>query len=215
MGASIDGRKAGAFGKVSAFSMHPLKPLNVMGDGGVVVTNDGQIASWLRLYRNHGLRDRDHVDMWGVNERLQPLQAVIGSRVLSGIEEVVARRARNAEILDEGLAALAPCIRTPARARGHRPAYQFYLAGATRRDELLRYLAGHGIECKVHYPIPIHLQKCAESLGYKAGDFPVVEQQAAEVLSIPLHQHLDTVHMQYVVDCIREFYTGNRPEGHV
>jgi dTDP-4-amino-4,6-dideoxygalactose transaminase len=215
VGASIHGRKAGSFGRVAAFSMHPVKPLNVMGDGGVVVTSDDQLAAWLRLYRNHGLADRDHVDIWGVNERLQPFQAVFGMRVLVGIEEIVARRNRNAQVLDEGLAPLADFIRTPVRPEGYRSAYQLYLASATRRDDLLRYLVSRGIECKVHYPIPIHLQKCAEHLGYKVGDFPIAERQAGEVITIPSHQHLEAVHMEHVVDCIRQFYTGNRPEGHV
>lgn len=206
VGASVHGRKAGSFGTVSAFSMHPLKPLNVAGDGGVVVTDDDQIAAWLRLYRNHGLSDRDHVDMWGINERLQPFQAVVGMRVLSGIEDIIERRNRNARALDESLAPLAEFIVTPARTEGYREAYQLYLAKATRRDELLAFLVDRGIECKVHYPIPIHLQKCAQGLGYKRGDFPVAERQASEVITIPSHQHLDLTHVEYVGEAVRDFY---------
>ena len=115
-------------------------------------------------------------------------------------------------LLDEGLAPLAAFIRTPARLDGHREAYQLYLASATRRDELVRFLISRDIECKVHYPIPVHLQKCAEGLGYKPGDFPVTERQAGEVITIPSHQHLDIAHMDYVVDCIRLFYTGATSE---
>ena len=206
VGASVHGRKAGSFGRVSTFSMHPLKPLNVMGDGGVVVTDDDRIAAWLRLYRNHGLSDRDHVDMWGVNERLQPFQAVVGMRVLAGIENIIERRNRNARALDECLAPLAEFIAPPTRIEGYREAYQLYLAKATRRDELLSFLVARGIECKIHYPIPLHLQKCAEGLGYKQGDFPVAERQAAEVITIPSHQHLDLVHIEYVTAAVREFY---------
>jgi dTDP-4-amino-4,6-dideoxygalactose transaminase len=114
-----------------------------------------------------------------------------------------------------GLAPLAVFIRTPVRAEGHRSAWQLYLASATRRDDLLHFLVCRGIECKVHYPIPIHLQKCAEHLGYKVGDFPIAERQAGEVITIPSHQHLETVHMDHVVDCIREFYTGSRPRENV
>ncbi len=212
VGASIHGRKAGTFGKVNAFSMHPLKPLNVMGDGGVVVTDDDEIASWLRLYRNHGLRDRDHIDMWGINERLQPFQAVVGMRVLAGIEDIIARRNRNARVLDEGLSGLSEFITTPARPAGYREAYQLYLASATRRDDLLQFLVSNGIECKVHYPIPIHLQKCAEGLGYKRGAFPVAERQAGEVITIPSHQFLETTHMEYVVDRVRKFYATRTTE---
>lgn len=206
VGASVHGRKAGSFGKVSAFSMHPLKPLNVMGDGGVVVTDDDRIAAWLRLYRNHGLSDRDHVDFWGVNERLQPFQAVVGMRVLAGIEDIIERRNRNARALDECLTPLAEFITPPIRTDGFQEAHQLYLAKATRRDELLSFLVARGIECKVHYPIPVHLQKCAEGLGYKVGDFPVAERQAGEVITIPSHQHLDQAHMEYVGSAVRDFY---------
>jgi dTDP-4-amino-4,6-dideoxygalactose transaminase len=210
VGASIHGRKAGSFGRVNAFSMHPLKPLNVMGDGGVVVTDDDKIYEWLKLYRNHGLVDRDHIAFWGVNERLQPFQAVVGSRVLSGIEQIIERRNRNARLLDDGLRPLSQYIRTPERPAGYREAYQLYLASATRRDELLKFLVAREIECKVHYPIPLHLQQCADGLGYKEGDFPVAERQAREVITIPSHQHLDDAHMAFVVESIREFYTGGR-----
>jgi dTDP-4-amino-4,6-dideoxygalactose transaminase len=213
VGASINGRKAGSFGRLNAFSMHPLKPLNVMGDGGIVVTDDDQIASWLRLYRNHGLHDRDHVEIWGINDRLQPFQAVVGMRVLAGMEEIIARRNRNARVLDEGLNELSEFIRTPVRPKGYREVYQLYLASAARRDDLLQYLVSRDVECKVHYPIPIHLQRCAKGLGYKRGDFPIAERQASEVITIPSHQHLETGHMEYVVDCIHDFYVTKTREG--
>jgi dTDP-4-amino-4,6-dideoxygalactose transaminase len=186
--------------------MHPLKPLNVMGDGGIVVTNDDTIADWLRLYRNHGLRDRDHVELWGVNERTQPFQAIVARHLLDKIEGVLAARIRNARLLDEGLAPLRTFIRTPDRPKNHREVYQLYLASATRRDELVTHLVSHGIECKVHYPIPVHLQKCAASLGYRRGDFPITERQAGEVITLPSHQHIGPEHMAYTVQCIREFY---------
>src|SRR5262249_9010096 len=110
-GAQVRGRCVGTFGRVGAFSMHPLKPLNVWGDGGVVVTNDDKIATYLRLYRNHGLKDRDHVEFWGINNRLQPVQAVVASRVLDRIEDSIAARIRNAQRLDAGLQALFPHVR--------------------------------------------------------------------------------------------------------
>ena len=140
------------------------------------VTNDDRIAEWLRLYRNHGLVDRDRVEIWGVNDRLQPFQTVVASRLLDGMENVIAARVRNASLLDEGLAPLRDFIRIHERPAGWREIYQLYLASATRRDELLAFLASRAIECKVHCPTPIHLQRCAESLGYRRGDFPVAER---------------------------------------
>ena len=206
VGAKINGRFAGTFGKVNAFSMHPLKPLNVWGDGGIIVTNDDKAAKFLRLYRNHGLLDRDHIEIWGVNERLQPFQAVVGSRVLDTIEGLVMTRIRNANQFDEGLKGLETWIRPPYRPLGYREVYQLYLVTAKRRDELVKYLVGRGVEAKVHYPIPIHLQNAARDLGYKRGDFPICERQAEEIVTLPAHQHITPEQIDYTLSCIREFY---------
>lgn len=206
VGAKIDGRFAGTFGKVNAFSMHPLKPLNVWGDGGIIVTNDDQAEKFLRLYRNHGLVDRDHVEIWGVNDRLQPFQAVVGSRVLDTIERLIETRIRNARLLDKGLQGLESHIRPPRRPSGYREVYQLYLAAAKRRDKLVKFLVGRGIEAKVHYPIPIHLQNAARDLGYKRGDFPQCERQADEIITLPAHQHVTEMQVAHMVSTIREFY---------
>jgi dTDP-4-amino-4,6-dideoxygalactose transaminase len=206
VGAKVGGRAAGTFGKVNAFSMHPLKPLNVWGDGGIIVTDDDKAAEFLRLYRNHGLRDRDHVDIWGVNDRLQPFQAVVASRVLDTVDGLVERRIHNALRLDAGLKPLHPHVRTPGRPAGNREAFQLYLCTAERRDELVAYLISRGVEAKVHYPIPIHLQKAAKDLGYKRGDFPLCERQATEVLTLPAHQHITDEQINYVISVIRDFY---------
>jgi dTDP-4-amino-4,6-dideoxygalactose transaminase len=187
--------------------MHPLKPLNVWGDGGIIVTDDDQANDFLRLYRNHGLVDRDHVEIWGVNDRLQPFQAVVGARVLDTVEGLVEARIRNARWLDEGLKGLEPNVVVPRRPAGYREVYQLYLMTAKRRDELVKFLVSRGIEAKVHYPIPIHLQNCARELGYKRGDFPVCERQADEIVTLPAHQHIDKAHIDYTIAAIREFYS--------
>lgn len=207
VGATVNGRKAGTFGKVNAFSMHPLKPLNVWGDGGIIVTDDDEAAKFLRLYRNHGMVDRDHIEIWGINDRLQPFQAVVGSRVLDTVEGLVQLRVRNAKLLDAGLKGLEAHIRPPARPAGNREAYQLYLATAERRDELVKFLIDRGVEAKIHYPIPIHLQNCARDLGYKKGDFPVCEKQADEIVTLPAHQHISEEQIAYTVSVIREFYS--------
>ena len=206
VGAKIRGRSAGTFGKVNAFSMHPLKPLNVWGDGGIIVTNDDKAAEFLRLYRNHGLLDRDHIEIWGVNDRLQPFQAVVGSRVLDTVEAHIETRIRNARALDEGLRGLEAFIRPPRRPNEHREVYQLYLVTATRRDELVQFLIGRGIEAKIHYPIPVHLQNAARNLGYVRGDFPICERQAEEILTLPAHQYVTKEQVDYMVSVIYEFY---------
>jgi len=206
VGAKINEKYAGTFGKVNAFSMHPLKPLNVWGDGGIIVTNDDKAADFLRLYRNHGLMDRDHVEIWGVNERLQPFQAVVGARVLDTVNGLVEARIRNAKLFDLGLKGLEAFIRPPERLVGYREVYQLYLVTAVRRDELVAFLNSQGVEAKVHYPIPIHLQNAAKELGYKRGDFPVCERQANEILTLPAHQHITEDEIVYTISKINEFY---------
>ena len=206
VGANINGRFAGTFGKVGAFSMHPLKPLNVWGDGGIVVTNDDEIAKFIRLYRNHGFVDREHVEIWGINDRLQPFQAVVASRVLDTVAGSNEIRIRNARLLDQGLKGLETSIRIPMRPLGYREVYQLYLATAKRRDELVKFLISQGIEAKIHYPIPIHLQNAARELGYKRGDFPVCERQADEIVTLPAHQHITEEQIDYMLSVIRAFY---------
>jgi dTDP-3-amino-2,3,6-trideoxy-4-keto-D-glucose/dTDP-3-amino-3,4,6-trideoxy-alpha-D-glucose/dTDP-2,6-dideoxy-D-kanosamine transaminase len=206
VGAKINGRFAGTFGKAGAFSMHPLKPLNVWGDGGIIVTNDDDVAKFLRLYRNHGFVDRDHVEIWGVNDRLQPFQAVVASRVLDTVESLNEARIRNARRLDQGLKGLESRIRPPRRPAGYREVHQLYLATAVRRDELVKFLISRGVEAKIHYPIPVHLQNASRDLGYKRGDFPVCERQAHEIVTLPAHQHITEEQIDYTLSVIREFY---------
>lgn len=206
VGAKVDGQSAGTFGHVNAFSMHPLKPLNVMGDGGMIVTNDDAAAEWIRTYQNHGMVDRDHINMWGINTRLQPTQAVIASRVLDTIEGMIGIRNRNARHLDEGLRTLGSRVKVPQRPKGNREVYQLYQVGVENRKALLPYLIEREIEAKVHYPLPLHLQVAAKDLGYTRGDFPVCERQADEILTLPAHQAVSTEQVDYILKTIQSFY---------
>jgi dTDP-4-amino-4,6-dideoxygalactose transaminase len=206
VGAKVGKRSAGTFGKVNGFSMHPLKPLNVWGDGGIAVTDDDAAAAWMHLYRNHGMTDRDHIEIWGVNYRLQPVQAIVGSRQLDVIEKIIGVRVRNARHLDRRLAELRDFVTLPARPPENREAYQLYIIRCARRDELLEYLQAHEIEARVHYPVPLHLQKAAAGLGYQRGDFPVAERQADEIITLPAHQHVTPEQCDYMADTIRAFY---------
>jgi len=207
-GARINGRSVGTFGHANAFSMHPLKPLNVWGDGGVIVTNDDKIAEFVRLYHNHGLSDRDHVEFWGVNTRLQPVQAVVATRQLDVVDAACEARIRLAQQLDAGLRELEEFVSIPARPQGYREIYQLYQVGVKDRDGLMAQLIAREIEVKVHYPIPLHLQKAASELGYKKGDFPVCERQAGEVMTIPAHQFINEEQIDFVLSEIKAYYAG-------
>ena len=205
-GGSVHKKHSGTLGNISAWSMHPLKPLNVMGDGGMVSTDDDELADWIRIYRNHGMIDRDHNSIWGVNMRLQPIQAIVARHILKTINETVEKRNRNAQILDERLKSLYPFVKVPPRPYGYRETYSLYMAQFERRDELLKYLIENGIEAKIHYPVPLHLQEAAKDLGYKPGDFPVSETYGKEILTLPAHQFITSDQLKYILKRIREFY---------
>lgn len=205
-GGSVQGRHPGTSGDLGCFSMHPLKPLHVMGDGGMICTNDDRLAAWMRKYRNHGMTDRDHIEFWGVNMRLQPLQAIVASRVLDTVNESVTRRHELASRLDAKLGMLAPNVVLPPRPAEYRETFSLYMVCCERRDELLRYLQARNIEAKIHYPVPLHLQPAAASLGYRPGSLPRTEWQAARIVTLPMHQFLDHAQIDFMADTIRAFY---------
>jgi aminotransferase EvaB len=208
VGAYYNGKKCGTFGIVNAFSMHPLKPLNVWGDGGVIVTNNSKIYKFLKLYRNHGLKDRDHVSIWGVNNRLQPFQAVIGSRSLNYMEEYIKKRNIIAKFYDSELSKI-KFIKIPKRLPKTREVFQLYKIRVKYRNKLVKYLKKHKIDCAIHYPIPIHLQKAAQDLKYKKGDFKITEEQSKDIITLPCHQFLSKSQAKFVTDKIKRFYEKN------
>ncbi|MCG8461674.1 MAG: DegT/DnrJ/EryC1/StrS family aminotransferase [Holophagales bacterium] len=203
--ASIDGRPAGLWSDAAAFSLHPLKNLNVWGEGGVVVTRSAQLAERIRLRRNHGLIDRDRVAEFGRNYRLHALQAVIGLRLMDSAESIIDRRNAIAARYDEAFRDIAE-IRLPPRRPEVRHAFHLYVVQVERRDQLLELLHGRGVEAKIHYPIPIHLQPAAAGLGYGRGDFPRSEHYADHAITLPGHQHLTDDEVAAVITAVREFY---------
>ncbi|MBW1988976.1 MAG: DegT/DnrJ/EryC1/StrS family aminotransferase [Deltaproteobacteria bacterium] len=211
VGAAWNDQPAGSFGDVGCFSLHPLKNLNAAGDGGMAVTSRPELADRLEKLRNHGLADRDHIDFFGYNSRLDALQAVVAERRLEFLPEITRCRRKNAAAYDEQLAGLAPYVTRPVRQPESEPVYHTYVIRAKDRDGLAAYLAGAGVEAKIHYPVPIHLQKPAKDLGYRPGDLPETEAQAAEILSLPIHQHLSENEIAYVCDTIRAFYRSRGP----
>src|SRR5262245_42020947 len=188
--AAIDGKPVGSWGATVCFSLHPLKNLNVWSDGGLIVTRDAELARKLRLYRNHGLVNRDEVEMFGHNSRLDTIQAVIGNRLIPTVPALTERRIGHAHRYDRAFADLAPRLRVPQRRRGVRHVFHLCVVRVERRDELVAYLSERGVEAKVHYPIPVHLQKAAAHLGYRRGDFPVAEADADQVVTLPAHPYL-------------------------
>ncbi len=206
--AEVDGQYAGSFGVAGAFSMHPLKIINVWGDAGVIVTNDDELNRKYRLLRNHGLRNRDEMEILGYNSRLDSVQAVVGKWILRQLPDIVNKRAQNAAYYDAGLDGI-PGIRLPARNPGVKHVYLFYPFLAERREELYRHCIDAGIEAKIHYPLPLYLQDALRFLGHKAGDFPVTDRHANSIISLPVDQHMTREAMDFVIDTIKSFYGGN------
>jgi aminotransferase EvaB len=204
--AAIDRKCAGSYGVAAGFSLHPLKNLNVWGDGGVIVTNSEEIRDKLILLRNHGLKNRDEVQFFGYNSRLDSLQAVVGNYLMHDLENITATRIKWANLLDAGLADLQDFITIPERKPNRRYVYHLYMLMVKDRDRLLADLIQHGIEAKVHYPIPLHLQEAARDLGYQEGDFPVTETQAKTIITLPVHQHLRQEQIDFMIDVIHTFY---------
>jgi dTDP-4-amino-4,6-dideoxygalactose transaminase len=202
-----DGTKVGGWGVATAFSMHPLKIINVWGDAGVVVTNDDEMDRKVRLLRNHGLRNRDEMEIFGYNSRLDSVQAVVGKWIVRQVEDIVTERARVAAYYDQGLADI-PGVRIPARQANTKHVYLLYMVFAEDRDALLKHCLDRGIEAKIHYPIPLYQQDALAQFGYKAGDFPVTDRHARDCISFPVDQHLSRAEQDYVIETVRNFYAG-------
>ena len=177
-----------------------------MGDGGMVITNNDKIAKWIKKYRNHGMVDRDHISYWGVNTRLQPMQAIVANKELKNVNKIVALRNKNAKKIDKKLSKI-KTIEIPLRKKNYRETFALYMASFKQRNKLKSYLLKNGIEVKIHYPVPLHLQKAAKSLGYKKGDFPKAEKQAKELLTLPIHQYLSKKQINYLAQKIENFYS--------
>ena len=204
--ATLDGKYAGSFGDAGCFSMHPLKNLNVWGDGGVIVTDSQALADKLRLLRNHGLVNRDECAMFAFNSRLDTVQAVVASHLLRKINGITESRIANATFFDSQLSRI-PQIRIPPRDTRVKQVFHIYSFECDRRDELQAYLVSNGVDAKVHYPVPMHLQPAARQYGYKAGDFPRAEAICRSVISLPVHEFITSNQRETVVQLVTEFYS--------
>jgi dTDP-4-amino-4,6-dideoxygalactose transaminase len=206
VGAAINGRSVGTWGNAAGFSMHPLKNLNVWGDGGFIATNSKDMDKQLRLMRNHGLVGRDEVAVFAYNSRLDTLQAIVALRLMKDLDEITDTRIKHAMYYDKALAGLSDYITIPPRMKSVKQVFHTYVVRAKNRNKLYQYLLENGVEAKVHYPVPLHLQPAAGYLGYKEGDFPECEAQAKSIITLPVHQHLNQKHLEYVVATIKKFY---------
>lgn len=205
IGSKYQGIPSGKWGKVGCFSAHPLKNLNACGDSGFLVTDDDEIASRVRLMRNHGLVDRNIVEQFGYVSRMDALQAAILSYRLTELNSVIEKRRKNAHLYQENLDRSK--VFFPDDTPDEYNTYHTFVIQVDQRDDLKEYLTSQGIETSIHYPIPIHLQPAAEYLGYKNGKFPVTEKQAKQILTLPIHQHLQVDDALIIARNVNQFFS--------
>jgi len=204
VGAEWMGRRAGALATVGCFSFFPTKNLGAFGDGGMLTTDDEELSRKLKALRIHGSFEK-YVHQWpGMNSRLDALQAAVLDVKLDHLDDWTRARQRNAALYCELLSGV---VTTPA-AQPYQTihVYNQFVIRCARRDELRAFLAESGVGTEVYYPLPLHLQPALANFGYKAGDFPVSEQLAKEVLALPIFAELTGEEITTVAGLIREFY---------
>lgn len=210
---SIDGKNVGTFGAASGYSLHPLKNLNVWGDAGVTVTNSECIDQELRLLRNHGMKNRDEIEVFGFNSRLDSVQAIVGNWLIKNTTAITEARIKNGMTYDRELSYLEGAVRLPPRRKNVRRVFHLYIFRVSEghRDPLVNFLVDNGVEAKVHYPIPLFLQEGLRHLGYHEGDFPETERQAKEIITLPVDQHLTPDEIQYCISTVKKYFDRREP----
>jgi dTDP-4-amino-4,6-dideoxygalactose transaminase len=203
-GAEVGGRPVGSLADASAWSFYPGKNLGAFGDGGGVTTGDPEVADRVRVLRNYGSRVKYHNEVRGFNSRLDDLQAAVLRVKLRHLDAWNERRAAAAAEYRTLLSGL-PELELPAEAPGTRASWHVYAVRHPRRDLLRAHLAERGIGALIHYPVPPHLSDAYADLGYARGDFPIAEELAEQVLSLPMGPHLAPGQLRRVAEAVAEF----------
>jgi len=200
-GATVDGRGAGSFGDLATFSFFPTKNFPALGDAGMVVSGNADLAEQVRLLRFHGSREKRRFELVGTNSRMDEVQAAVLRRFLPEVAGWnAARRAVAARYRELGLGDLAELPHEPS---GSEHVYHLYVVRARARDDLARSLAAVGIGCRAYYDVPLHLQPVFAHLGYKPGALPETERAAAEGLALPMSPTLGEAEQREVVAAVR------------
>lgn len=202
-GACFDGKMTGTFGISGCFSFYPTKNLGAFGDAGAVVTDDEAFADMVRMMRNYGSRVRYYHEIEGLNSRLDELQASLLRVKLSHLDELNKERKALADCYNSGINNCK--ILKPQVQKGADSIYHQYVIRCRERDALLKHLAKNDIQTLIHYPVPPHLAQCYRYLGAKKGDYPIAEQYADEVLSLPIYTGMTTEEQAYVIEKINAF----------
>jgi dTDP-4-amino-4,6-dideoxygalactose transaminase len=205
-GAEYKGRKVGTLGDAACFSFYPGKNLGAFGEAGAVVTWNAKLQAKIRILRDHGQARKYHHTLVGWNCRMDGIQAAVLSVKLRYLEKANQLRRSHAAHYDQALSGIEE-VGAPFQGPRVRHVYHIYAIRVQRRDEVRRFLAQKGVECGVHYPVPIHLQEAYRSLGHQRGAFAVTERCAAELVSLPMFPELTPVQVEMVAEAVKEAVT--------
>lgn len=197
------GKMTGTFGMIGCFSFYPTKNMGAFGDAGCIVTDNEELANKIKMMRNYGSKIKYYNEIEGVNSRLDEIQAALLRVKLSHMDYITEERYRLGERFLKGINN--PVIILPKTLEGVNHVYHQFVIRCERRDELQRYLDDHDIQTQIHYPIPPHLAECYKWQRYKKGDFPITEQYADTMLSLPLYTGMTEEEQEYIIDVINRF----------
>jgi dTDP-4-amino-4,6-dideoxygalactose transaminase len=204
VGSKYKGKIIGTFGEISCFSFYPGKNLGACGEGGALVTNNAEFAKRARSLREHGSTVRYYHDEVGFNYRMEGIQGAVLGVKLPHLQKWTDGRRRVAHRYHELLKDTP--LQLPREAAYAEGAYHVYAVRHPQRDQLKEHLDANGVGCALHYPLPLHLQKCYASLGHQPGDFPLAEKAARECLSLPIYPELTDAQILRVVKVIKDFF---------
>jgi dTDP-4-amino-4,6-dideoxygalactose transaminase len=207
-GALCNGIAAGSLGNAAGVSFYPSKNLGAMADGGAVTTGDDALADKLRHLRNYGSKVRYQNEYLGLNSRLSELQAAFLRAKLPKLDEWNRRRAALARRYLEQLHGVGDLV-LPFVPPWSVPVWHLFVIRTARRDALQKHLAARTVGTQIHYPVPPHLSRAYASAGWKRGDFPLAEELATQVLSLPIGPHTTSDQVDYVCESVREFFQGS------
>lgn len=202
-GAEYKGRKAGSLGVAGCFSFYPGKNLGALGEAGAIVTTDAALAQRIRTLRDHGQSKKYHHSVIGWNGRMDGIQAAVLRVKLKHLAQWNAQRRAHAKRYCELLTDI-PGLCLPREAEYAQHVYHVFAVLTARRDEVLAELGQRGVQCGIHYPIPVHLQEAYQHLRLGPGSFPVAERTSAELLSLPMFPELTEEQLGYVVSSLRQ-----------
>ncbi len=203
VGAKFKNKTSGSFGITGCFSLHPLKNLHVHGDGGILTTNNKKIYEFILKLRNHGLKNRDECEFWGYNSRLDNIQAAIARIKLKNLKHINDRFRKIARVYNK---AFENYFEVPEDDPDRKSIYHRYIIKYNKRNNLKKFLLSKGIETKINYPIPLHLQQASKKMKVNRENLRKTEYLSKRILSLPIYYELTDNQINYVIKSINSYF---------